>query len=165
MKKTSFTIVSICLFVIASAAQNAETGFLKKIEGAWTGKGTAMGAASSVTMEWEPALRNQFYKKSHKMIMNFKGKEEVFEGMGLYKPLKEGGYEGTWFDSGGEMHPIKSSDDGKILTSYWGKQGEKYGKTEYEFIDEKTLEVRDAIQDKDGSWKQFAKNTLLRKSN
>lgn len=94
--------------------------------------------------------------------MNFNGKEQSFEGMGMYKPLKEGGYEGNWFDSGGEMHVIKSNHGGKILTSYWGKPGEKYGKTEYEFIDEKTLEVRDAVQNKDGTWKPFAKSTLIR---
>jgi hypothetical protein len=29
------------------------------------------------------------------MVMNFNGKEQSFEGMGLYKPLKDGGYEGT----------------------------------------------------------------------
>jgi hypothetical protein len=31
--------------------QNANTDFLKKLEGVWTGKGTAMGAVSDVTME------------------------------------------------------------------------------------------------------------------
>jgi hypothetical protein len=58
------------------------------------------------------------------------------------------------------MHAIKSSNDNKKLTSYWGKPGEKYGKTEYEFIDEKTVEVRDAVQNKDGTWRPFAKSTL-----
>lgn len=73
------------------------------------------------------------------MLMSFNGKEQVFEGLGLYKPVKEGSYDGTWFDSGEEMHPLKSSDDGKTLTTYWGKPGEKFGKTEYELVDDKNI--------------------------
>ena len=97
------------------------------------------------------------------MLISFNGNEQSFEGMGLYKLMKDGSYEGTWFDSGGEMHAIKSSHDGKTLTSFWGKPGEKYGKTEYEFIDEKTIEVRDATQNKDGSWRSFATSRLVKR--
>lgn len=164
MKKLAFVLMS-CLFVSATLAQTNNSIFLNKMEGVWVGKGTAMGATSNVTMEWGKALGHKFYRINYTMQMSFNGGEQVFEGMGLYKLLKEGGYEGTWFDSGGEMLPIKSSDDGKTLTSFWGRPSEKYGKTEYEFIDDKTIEVRDATQNKDGSWRPFAKSTLTKKGN
>jgi hypothetical protein len=160
-----FLIMISNLHVSLVSAQNSSTQFLSKLEGVWEGKGTAMGAVSDVTMKWEKTLADKFYKISYKMQMSFNARSQLFEGMGLYKPVKEGGYEGTWFDSGGEMHPLKSTYDGKILTTYWGKPGEKYGKTEYEVLDDNTVEVRDAIQNKDGSWRPFAKSTLSRKLN
>ncbi len=163
MKKILFIITTTILFSIGSFSQNVNTNILSKLEGIWVGKGTAMSAASNVTMEWGKTLGNKFHKITYKMLISFNGSEQSFEGMGLYKFMKDGTYEGTWFDSGGEMHAIKSNHDGKILTSFWGKPGEKYGKTEYEFIDESTIEVRDATQNKDGGWRTFATSRLSKK--
>jgi hypothetical protein len=51
------------------------------------------------------------------MQMTFNGREQIFEGIGFYKSTKEGSFDETWFDSGGEIHPLKSIDDGKMLTT------------------------------------------------
>lgn len=165
MKSLFGVLVISILWMPLVVAQNRSAAFLSKLEGVWLGKGTAMGAASDVTMEWSKILGDKFYKINYKMQISNNGSNQVFEGMGLYRYQKEEGYDGTWFDNGGEMHHIKSSDDGKTLISYWGEPGKKYGKTEYELIDKKTIQVRDAIQNKNGDWRQFATSTLIKREN
>ena len=91
------------------------------------------------------------------------GSTQVFEGVGLYKAVNEKVYVATWFDSGGEMHPIKATSDETSLTSIWGTPDTKLGKTIYRFVDDNTVEITDFIQNKSGEWKQFNKNTVNRK--
>jgi hypothetical protein len=90
------------------------------------------------------------------------GSTQTFEGTAYYKVATDTELVATWFDSGGEMHPIKATVDGTSLTSIWGTPETKLGKTIYRFVDDNTIEITDFIQNKKGEWKQFNKNEVKR---
>ena len=136
----------------------------KRLLGAWSAKGRAFGMPADVTMKWEPDLQGNFLLLSYRMDMrDTTGKVQVFEGKAFYKASKEAGkFTATWFDSGGEAHPIEAVYDGTALTANWGTPTTKMGKTIYRFVDDNTIEITDFIQAKNGEWKQFNRNTVRR---
>jgi hypothetical protein len=114
-------------------------------------------------MVWEPALLGKFTRIDYKMEMQrADGKIQVFEGTAMYQQSPDKTYRATWFDSGGEMHPISATSDGVSLTSIWGTPGTKLGRTIYSFKEKDSVEVTDFIQTKDGAWKEFNRNVLAR---
>lgn len=144
------------------AQENSD--ILKKLEGAWYAKGKAFGMSADINMTWEPVLQSKFMRINYRMDMQASdGKVRVFEGTALYQPNGDKGYRATWFDSGGEMHPISATTDGVALTSTWGTPDTKLGKTIYAFKDNDNVEVTDFIFRKDGTWREFNRNTLTRK--
>lgn len=44
---------------------------------------------------------------------------QKFEGVAYYKSDNTHHHSATWFDSGGDMHPIKATDDSKTLIYIW----------------------------------------------
>lgn len=136
----------------------------KRILGAWSARGKAFGMPADITMNWEPGLQNKFLQLSYRMEMrDSSGRVQTFEGKAYYQPTgTPGQYQATWFDSAGEMHPVQATYDGQTLTANWGTPATKTGKTLYRFVDDNTLEIVDYIQAKDGSWKEFNRNTVLK---
>ncbi len=136
----------------------------KRLLGTWSAKGQAFGMPADVMMKWEPDLQGNFLLLSYRMDMrDSTGKVQVFEGKAYYKSTKEAGrFTATWFDSGGEIHPIEAVYDGMALTAFWGTPDTKTGKTIYRFVDDNTIEITDFIQRKDSEWKQFNRNTVRR---
>jgi Protein of unknown function (DUF1579) len=160
MKKIVVIIVFTCLLTSVGLAQ----GFLEKLKGTWVAKGSAFGMPADVEMTWMAALGGRYTQIQYKIVMHGKeGKDQLFEGTAYYKPAGENKYVATWFDSGGEMHPITATSDENALTSFWGTPETKLGKTIYKLLDNNTVEITDFIQKKDGSWQQFGKNTLIMK--
>lgn len=136
----------------------------KRLLGTWSAKGQAFGMPADVTMKWEPDMQNKFLLLSYRMDMrDTAGRVQTFEGKAYYKASTEAGkFTATWFDSGGEVHPIEANYDGESLTALWGTPTTKMGKTVYRFVDDNTIEITDFIQRKDGEWRQFNRNTVRR---
>lgn len=155
---------AILLFFTSTLLAQDSPYILKKLEGAWYAKGKAFGMPADVQMTWEPALQNKFTRINYRMDMQGSdGKVQVFEGTALYQPTGDKNYRATWFDSGGEMHPISATSDGTTLTSTWGTPDTKLGKTIYALKENESVEVIDYIQKKDGTWREFNRNVLTRK--
>lgn len=137
--------------------------FFSKVAGTWKASGTSFGMPSEVTMIWQPSLQGKFFHLNYKIIMHPKeGNDRVFEGVAYYRFLSEGTYQATWFDSNGELHPITAEFDGIAMNVTWGTPGVKLGKTVYKFVNDSSIEIVDSIQSKDGTWKEFARNTLIK---
>jgi hypothetical protein len=60
------------------------------------------------------------------------------------------------------MHPLKATFTGAKLTTHWGIKGKTYGRTTYAMVDHGSVEVVDELQDKNGVWKEFSRNTLTK---
>jgi hypothetical protein len=162
MKKIVVIVAITCLCADVGLAQTES--FLEKLKGTWQAKGTAFGMPADVEMIWSTALGGRYAQIQYKILMYAKdGKEQQFEGTAYYKPSGDSQFKATWFDSGGDMHPITASNDETTLTSLWGTPETKMGKTIYRLLDDKSVEITDFIQKKDGSWQQFGKNTLIKK--
>ena len=130
------------------------------LEGSWGADGVSFGKPSHVTMIWEPMLGGKFARVRYAIAM--KGEAgPAFEGVGVYRPMGEGRYEGVWFDSQGAMHPLKSEFDGKRLTTLWGVEGGTLGRTVYALKGYGEVEIVDEIQ-RDGAFREFSRNTLKR---
>jgi hypothetical protein len=164
MNKASLIFALFITVGVINNVHGQQSTFLKKLEGTWYAKGTSFGLPSDVDMVWVTVLGGKYTQLQYKITMHGKdGKDQLFEGTAYYKPTSVNEYKANWFDSGGDMHPISATHDDTTLTSTWGTTETKMGKTTYKLLDEKTIEVTDFIQKKDGSWQQFGKNTLTRK--
>ena len=143
---------------------NLTDPFEKRILGIWSGQGRAFGMPANISMAWEPDLQNNFLLLNYRMDMrDTSGRVQTFEGKAYYQPAgTPGKYKATWFDSGGEMHPVEATYDGQTLTANWGTTATKMGRTQYRFVDENMVEIADYIQAKDGSWKEFNRNTVIK---
>ena len=154
--------ISVC-FLHSKAQQAINYGVMEKLEGKWLANGSAFGMPAVVTMQWQKELDGKFMQLFYQMVMTTKeGSQQIFKGTAYYKVTGVDSFSATWFDSGGEMHPVTATATGAELISIWGVQGSKLGKTTYKFIDTDTVEVTDFVQNKEGVWKQFNKNILKR---
>jgi hypothetical protein len=165
--KTPLLSIGLILLVIFSGHTQSETGIssiLTRLKGDWKSNGTSFGSPSDITMIWQPTLQNAYMQIHYTIVMHTpKNGDQIFEGTGLYKQDSIHHYTAVWADSQRELHPITAIDDETTLTSVWGVAGKKLGKTLYRFADNDTVEVVDYIQKKDGSWKEFSRNTFKRK--
>ena len=134
-----------------------------KLAGSWAGEGKAFGRPSRPEMKWELTLNGKFIKLNYKNEMkSSKGETQIFEGHGYYKSLGGGKYQGTWFDSQGEQHPISATFENDALTANWGTPETKLGKTVYRLIAPNEMELIDSIRKKDGTWQEFSRAKLKR---
>jgi hypothetical protein len=158
-----YSLSLLLWFALVISYAQTSSDFLTKLNGQWAGTGKAFNMPADITMSWEKTLNNQFYQLRYRMDMKAPdGNIQTFEGTAFYKIASEKELVATWFDSGGEMHPIKASIDTTSLTAIWGTPETKLGKTIYQFTSDKTVEITDFIQNKKGEWKQFNKNTVKR---
>ena len=163
MNRLFATLVFFVLCASAPAqALDCPAPYLCSLNGGWAADGTSFGRPSHVTMRWEPVLGGKFARVDYRIVTKTNdGKEQIFEGMGFYRPGAGDAYDGTWFDSQGALHPLKATFTGEALTTYWGVKGKTYGRTIYKLAAaHDQVEVVDAIQDKKGNWKEFSRNTL-----
>ena len=164
-------LIAVLFFLITIFSLNAQesssakkTDFLQQLIGSWSGEGKAFGNAATISLVCKPSLENRFTQLSYKMLIHIPSQpDQVFEGVAYYKPDSAQQYVATWFDSGGDMHPIKSSVEGTTMTSLWGIPGKKYGKTVYHLKDNTSLEITDYIfRNSDQTWREFNRNTITR---
>lgn len=160
--KIVLAIISI-VFSSVTFCKAQAYNFLDNLKGTWKAKGKAFGMDADVTMIWTTVLGGRYVQIQYTIAMHGKdGKDQQFDGTAYYKSAGENKFVATWFDSGGDMHPITATYDEATLTSLWGTPETKMGKTTYRLVDEKSIEVTDFIQKKDGAWQQFGKNTLIK---
>jgi hypothetical protein len=160
---TVFTASAHAIKPSATMVQNDKFEFLNRLKGNWHVKGKSFGSPADVTMKWEWALNNQFMHLTYNIVVHPEGKPEFqFNGTAYYKTDSLNSYKAAWFDSGGDLHPITATDDGKTLTSIWGIKGNKMGKTLYRFVNARTIEIVDYLLRKDGSWVEFSRNILTK---
>ncbi len=158
-------ILSLSLFCISLTAQETKlnSAFFEKIKGRWFSEGKSFGNPAEIEMVWSWTLQGKFFQINYKIAARVKNEDQYFYGTAYYKVDSASHYSATWFDSGGEMHPITATDDGQTLTSIWGIPGKKLGKTTYSFLDENTVEITDYIfSNKQQTWKEFSRNTFRR---
>lgn len=163
---TAVVLLLLFTFSEVKAQKDVSATFLSQLEGVWsTDTGKSFGLPAVVNMTCTKTLGAKFLELSYKMEMSGPdGKKQVFEGRAFYKPAPENQFVGTWFDTGGEMHPLKASNDSTALTSIWGTAETKLGKTLYILSGSDTVEIIDFIMKKDGNWKEFNRNTLIKKN-
>jgi hypothetical protein len=160
MKHLLFTLM---VFTTHLAQSQTSTAFLQKLEGTWSSSGKAFNMPAEISMSWKKSLGDRFHHLSYRMDMKAPdGSVQTFEGIAYYKATTGTELAATWFDSGGEMHPIKATVEGESLTAFWGTPETQLGKTIYRFIDSHTVEITDFVQNKIGEWKQFNKNEVKR---
>lgn len=162
--RTIFVALSLLLLVPGLACAQTESVF-KRLGGAWTGEGKAMGMPATLQMSWDWVLGEKFLRLSLKNEMKGEnGQVRVFEGHAYYQPA-EGKCEGTWFDSRGVSFPIKCSVDGPALTAIWGSTTTEQGKSIYRLLGDEKLEVVDFVKQPDGSWREFGRFVVNRAAN
>ena len=162
-----YTKISVLVFFLASnvfASPSADP-FLDRLQGEWTGQGTAFGLTAQVQTKWESVLEGKFVRLSLSYTTKtLSGVEQTFAGHGYYQAKGTGVYEGYWFDTQGNQYPIKAKLEGDSLTALWGIPGKIEGKSVYTLTDSgKSFGVTDSLKQKDGSWKGFSRFELKRK--
>ena len=146
--------------VAPAAARDCPAPYLCAFEGEWTVDGTAFGKPALVSMRWETVPGDKFARIDY-AIQPKGSADEPFEGVGLYRSVGDGAFDGTWFDSQGAMHPLKATFDGSRLETYWGEPDGNYGRTTYALVGDDAVLVVDEIR-RDGVFREFARNTLKR---
>jgi hypothetical protein len=169
MKKVIF-VLGAFLFSTGLNAQNpnhdqVSQPFIVQLLGNWNGKGNSFGKVADINFSCKEALDKHFFLVNYKLVMHVSDtSSQRFEGLAFYQHTKENEYTGTWFDNGGEVHPIIASDNGKELIATWGFHGKKLGKTIYSLKNNHTLEIIDYIfKNKDQVWVEFNRN-IVKKS-
>ena len=157
------SVTTAALLAAPAHARDCPTPYLCFLNGNWAADGVAFGKPARVTMRWQAVLGGKFARIDYRIEPKGEGEGggAAFEGVGFYRPLKSGAYDGTWFDSQGAMHPLEATFTGASLTTFWGQKGKTYGRTVYRLVgDGDDVEVVDAILDKKGRWREFSRNTL-----
>ncbi len=130
--------------------------FEKRILGIWSGNDTISGMPANISMSWEPDLQNHFILLNYRTeLRDSSGRMKVFEGKAFYRNADDapGHYIATWFDTDGGMYPVDANYDGRMLSAIWKKSATESEKTEYHFLDDNTLEIKNFSQRKAGKWK------------
>ncbi len=151
-----------CLILVFTYPILSQETIFDKLKGRWMASGTSFGNPAEIEMSWQKTLQDKFFQIHYKIASRVKNEDRVFYGTAYYRTDSAHHHSATWFDSGGEMHPITASDDGKALVSIWGVPGKKLGKTIYTILDDNSVEIVDYIQKKDQTWKEFSRNVLRR---
>ena len=158
-----FCLSLLLLFVAPIFASAQEDNFLKRLQGDWAGDGTAFGGTARLQIKWEWVLDNKFLRLHLKSEMSAAdGVKRSFEGQAYYRSAGVDKYGAHWFDSRGVTFPIKAQLDGNTLVAWWGSAETEEGKSTYQLIDETTLEVVDAVKQKDGRYREFGRAKLRR---
>jgi hypothetical protein len=143
----------------ASGAAPKSGGFPRALEGAWIGSGTVQSREAHVELSVARVLGGRFVRLDWRNNGGRDGRQ-LFEGFALYEERPDGTLAATWWDSQGARHAVSASVEGAALTALWGERG----RTVYRLLDTGELEVTDSIKGPAGSFTEFGRTTLKRKS-
>ncbi len=159
-----FLIPAAVTFFAVSAAAKEEEWPMDWLLGIWHGEGQLMRAESRTVLEARRVLDGHFLELSYRADMAIPDGESVrFEGRAFYRNTGDGRWEGSWADSGGELHPLAGTLTGKSLQTIWGTPVTKLGRVTYRLMEDGRLEVVDEIMTSRGGWQEFGRNIYIRR--
>ncbi len=136
-------------------------GFLCQLVGTYEASGTSFKEPARLAMRWTPDLGGAFVRIDYRIDTSSPRLRKRFDGVGYYKTSGANRFIGTWVDSQGAIHPLDASVAAKTLTTFWGVPGKgTYGRTTYRLLDGGRVEVVDSLQEPNGAWTEFSRNTL-----
>jgi hypothetical protein len=137
--------------------------FFDRLQGDWTGQGSAFGRPAQIKTNFEWVLEKKFTRLSLSYTTKVAdGSERIFSGHAYYNAKGDGKYEGYWFDSQGNQYPIQAKLEGDTLTALWGIPGKSEGKSVYR-LSEGSFFVNDYVKQPNGEWREFSKFELKKK--
>jgi hypothetical protein len=162
--KPRIVALSLLLVLVLPIHAPAQTDkFLNTLKGEWEGEGKAFGGTAHMRLKWEWVLDNKFLRLTLRNEINVPDQpRQIFEGQAYYRSAGVDKYQAHWFDSRGTTFPIRAVLEGNTLTAWWGSPETEEGKSTYQLIDEKTMEVVDSVKQKDGTFREFARVKLKR---
>ncbi|MGE3275983.1 MAG: hypothetical protein AB7O67_12780 [Vicinamibacterales bacterium] len=152
-----FVVTALAVFAPGAGAQApAHDPLFERLAGRWSGRGTVLGQATDVTLDWEWVLGDRFLR------LRFTNRGLAYEGHAYYRADGDGAYTGMWFDTSGALRPIAARRDGQALVARWGDPGTEEGDTTYRLGPDDRLVVIDRVRQADGTWRVFGETTLTR---
>ena len=132
------------------------------LAGHWAGSGTILGQPSQVELVVERVLDARFTRLTWISHIGLAPKTQRFEGHAYYRNTLPGENDGTWFDSGGMVRPLRASRAADAVVTLWGSPETEQGETTYRRLSADTLEIVDRVRGKNGEWREFGRSTLTR---
>lgn len=156
--------LSVLLLLLVPVQASSQDKFLNSLQGEWHGEGKAFGGAALMQIKWEWVLNNKFLRLTMRNEISAPNRpKQIFEGQAYYRENGVDKYAAHWFDSRGITFPIKAQLEGNTLIASWGTPETEEGRSTYQLIDQTTLEVVDAVKQKDGTFREFGRVTLKRR--
>jgi hypothetical protein len=142
--------------IVPSAAPRG--GFLERTGGEWIGSGAILDTPANVELSIRPIVGGKFFELQWLNLGS--ATTGAFEGRAVYRDLGDGRYSAHWVDSLGNEHAIQATAEGESLVALWGERG----KTVYRLLESRDLEVVDSVKSSAGTWREFGRTVLKRKS-
>jgi hypothetical protein len=165
MKARVVALSLLLVLLIPVHGLSQRDNFLNRLHGDWEGEGKAFRGAAHLRLKWEWVLDNKFLRLSLRNEMSGpNGAKQIFEGQAYYRSAGVDKYAAHWFDTRGTTFPIRAQleSNGNTMTAWWGSPETEEGKSTYHLIDGTTMEVIDAVKQKDGTFREFGRVTLKR---
>jgi hypothetical protein len=144
------------------------------LAGRWTGSGTILGQPSRVELTVERVLDGRFTRLTWVSHIGEGPKAQRFEGHAYYRRAEGGANEGTWFDSGGMVRPLRATRTARgsieghatieAVVALWGTPETEQGETTYRRVSTDALEIVDRVLGTNGEWREFGRTSLTRTS-
>lgn len=162
MARRMFLLPLLCALASPAAAQQGEQrAGLDWLVGSWKGGGTHGGRPSEASLDVRPAIGGKFLELRYRVEVR-PPLPFTFEGRAFYRPGDGNGWKGDWFDSRGMVLPIAATATAETLTSDWGNARTERGRTLYRLLGDGRFEVTDTVVARDGTSREFARQTLSR---
>lgn len=154
-------VLAFAAFIVLSAhAAAQEADWFDRAAGEWRAEGVSFGMPSVTEMRWSETLNGQFQRLDYRIEMTTPdGGSSVFEGIAHYR-VQDTGIEAYWADTTGDLHPIVATTEDGTLTSHWGRNGGKQGRSEYR-LTETGMTVTDWLLTAEG-WREFNRTEFAR---
>jgi hypothetical protein len=155
----AFAVVTL---VAGTGASAEDVSVIDGFIGTWEGEGRLFGIDATFSMQWERVLDEQFVRLTFRNRLEVAdGEQRGLDAIAFYRPRDDGGFDGTWFDSRGSVHPLSASADQATLTTSWGTPETEQGRTVYHLISAGQLDVQDVVL-RGEEWQPFGRATYRR---
>ena len=127
--------------------------------GHWASTCEFFGATAQCELEWRAGLHPSLVEMqftvldSPASIGNETEAGLMFKGRSVLKQ-EEGAFRGFWQASNGDIHPLFARLESGTLTSYWGEAATELGRSEYQLLEDGSLQVKDWVLTDEG-WQLF----------
>lgn len=130
--------------------------------GEWQSNGDAFGRPALSTISFTPVFEGKFVHLEYAIkIIEGDTLLPAFSGAAYYKHVSGDQYQASWADSEGSIHPITATLNGQALTSLWGTENTRQGRTRYEILGDGTMRITDWAG-VGNDWRQFNQNVFSR---